>query len=404
MRIRRSRLGLLLTPDRPRACALSSAATIARNIESVQGQTASILAEQERDLMKAFRSRLYTLQGDLEAQRNRADKGASEYIERIRNLEKNLEFQKEQNDKLERAASGYQTEYQRLKNQFAEMSGDREFMLKQLLGSRKETARLQADLASTHDEIATLKAEIDEMRNQASNDRMTRMEMAGRTAPPSSSRVNTAPSRSSGGVMSDEELLRVADGIALGTEPLLSASASSAFTGSGAASSSSIAAAAAVTEARYREIIARLKRLLDGERRALKTTRATLAAEMTATSDAERLLRRAIDDARTQLDRKRGVLQAAAMGETGRSRSPARAQPAHYHLPSNLRLAASQSDVHQTPPADADHGAGDAAYDHLSMLSRAEREALLTGILSQQAVLDHLPRAVFHAKRGKGNG
>jgi hypothetical protein len=41
------------------------------NIEHVQEQTARILQEQERDLLRAFRARLFDLQTELEKEKSR---------------------------------------------------------------------------------------------------------------------------------------------------------------------------------------------------------------------------------------------------------------------------------------------------------------------------------------------
>ena len=46
-------------------------ANILTNIEHVQEQTARILQEQERDLLRAFRARLFDVQTELEKERAR---------------------------------------------------------------------------------------------------------------------------------------------------------------------------------------------------------------------------------------------------------------------------------------------------------------------------------------------
>ena len=51
--------------------------SILGNIEHVQEQTARILAEQERDLLRAFRARLFDVQTELEKEKTRAQEGSS---------------------------------------------------------------------------------------------------------------------------------------------------------------------------------------------------------------------------------------------------------------------------------------------------------------------------------------
>ena len=58
-------------------------ASVIASVDQVHDQTARILQEQEKDLLRAFRSRLTTVQGDLEAQRERADTGVVEYIKQF---------------------------------------------------------------------------------------------------------------------------------------------------------------------------------------------------------------------------------------------------------------------------------------------------------------------------------
>lgn len=66
--------------------------------------------------------------------------------------------------------------------------------------------------------------------------------------------------------------------------------------------------------ARYRDTILRLKRVIDSERRAARGLRAQLTAELASRTDAEVFLRRAIEDAKLQVERKRRALMLAAVG------------------------------------------------------------------------------------------
>lgn len=49
----------------------AGAGAIVTNIDHVQEQTARILQEQERDLLRAFRARLFDLQTELEKEKSR---------------------------------------------------------------------------------------------------------------------------------------------------------------------------------------------------------------------------------------------------------------------------------------------------------------------------------------------
>jgi hypothetical protein len=57
------------------------------NVELVQERTARILQDQERDLLRAFRARLFDVQTELEKEKSKKDDGAGAWIEKSRQLE-----------------------------------------------------------------------------------------------------------------------------------------------------------------------------------------------------------------------------------------------------------------------------------------------------------------------------
>ena len=75
---------------------------IIKNVELVQDRTAKILQEQERDLLRAFRARLFDVQTELEKEKSKKDDGAGAWIEKSRQLEAEVEWAKEVADRLER--------------------------------------------------------------------------------------------------------------------------------------------------------------------------------------------------------------------------------------------------------------------------------------------------------------
>lgn len=75
---------------------------ILRNVELVQNRTASVLKEQENDLLRSFRARLFDVQTELEKEKSKKDDGAAAWIERSRQLESEMEWAKEVADRLER--------------------------------------------------------------------------------------------------------------------------------------------------------------------------------------------------------------------------------------------------------------------------------------------------------------
>ena len=93
-------------------------AQIMKNVDNVQTTTSRILQEQERDLLRAFRARLFDVQNELEKEKSKSEEGASLWIEKNRQLEKDLEWAKEMADRLERVNQQLTQDNTTLKAQF----------------------------------------------------------------------------------------------------------------------------------------------------------------------------------------------------------------------------------------------------------------------------------------------
>jgi chromosome segregation ATPase len=118
---------------------------IINNVALVQDRTARILEEQERDLLRAFRARLFDVQTELEKEKSKKDDGAGAWIERCRQLEAEVEWAKEVSDRLERVNQTLLQENTRLKSQFSSQEEDRNFLIKQLVAVKKDNARLRTE-------------------------------------------------------------------------------------------------------------------------------------------------------------------------------------------------------------------------------------------------------------------
>ena len=59
------------------------------NVDIVQDRTTKILQEQERDLLRAFRARLFDVQTELEQEKSRTDNGATEHIDKLHKVRRN---------------------------------------------------------------------------------------------------------------------------------------------------------------------------------------------------------------------------------------------------------------------------------------------------------------------------
>ncbi|CAN0499742.1 unnamed protein product, partial [Ectocarpus sp. 8 AP-2014] len=168
------------------------------------------------------RARFVNPQTELEKEKTRKDGGDSAWIERTRRTEAELDWAKEMADRLDRVNQGLSRENFRLKSQFKSQEDDRKFLIKQLVAIKKENQSLRQEREAAEASMF----EIQQKALRAQEDMATAM----RTRPASSSSAPNLPGL-----------------------------------GAGAARQSG-----AEADARYKEIIKRLKRLLETERRNLR--------------------------------------------------------------------------------------------------------------------------------------
>jgi hypothetical protein len=343
-------------------------ASIIGGVQQVQQQTATILAEQEKDLLRAFRARLGVVQADLEAQRERADSGVAEYVKRCNALERQLEATRAEADRSERLGAALAKENARLKAACRRMEEDRELIVKQVVEGRRVNAAAESEAAAARRQLEALQAELEDEREQQQLDRMRRLESA--ESAEKSRRAGGGGGGGGGGgagseafapPLTDEDARALASGIALGTEPLAA----------GGQRNATLSGLTVMDEARYRDVIARLKRMLDAERRAARLARLALVADTQARTHAEVFLREAIDEARADVAKKRAELErAAAAGDR-----------------------AAQRQVR-------DQRGGAAARE--PTLTREHRESILSGLLAQDNVLASLAAVAFPSREGGG--
>ena len=229
----------------------------------MQEQTSRILQEQERDLLRAFRARLFDVQTELEKERARAEDGAAVWIEKNRQLEKELEWAKDMADRLDRHNQALAGENSRIKTQFKTQQDDREYLIRQLVAAKKDNVRLRQDNDRLQEDNERLVTEVE----QRKADMAGMMSSGGMGATGSSVAAEGTPS---GGIGSGGE-----------------------------------------AEARYRDVIKRLKRLLDTERRSLRQVRAAYTADLQARSELETLLRTAVDEVRQEISKRRSAAEGA---------------------------------------------------------------------------------------------
>ena len=230
---------------------------ILNNVELVQDRTARILQEQERDLLRAFRARLFDVQTELEKEKSKKEDGAGAWIERCHQLESEVEWAKEVADRLERVNQTLIQENSRLKSQFNSQEEDRNFLIKQLVSVKKDNARLRAEYTAMEVEYVHLQQQI--------KDAALYKDAPGghHHATLGNSTSTTKPGHHGGGAQPKGE-----------------------------------------TEDRYKEVNTRLRRLLADERRNLQQVRQNYAQELKSRTEIEMLLRQCVEDVRKEIARR----------------------------------------------------------------------------------------------------
>ncbi|RYG51014.1 hypothetical protein EON67_04215, partial [archaeon] len=202
----------------------------------------------------------------------------------------------------------------RLKNQFKTQEDDREYLIKQLVAAKKDNARLREDLNVSREDVAALQAEAEQLRIQnAFYEQDAAAAAEGRAAAvqsvqPLAVSLSSEKLGVSVALIGGHESMaartgaaspRASEGIDFGGGDV-DAMVASAMGGGGSLAATG-GTASLEAENRYRDLILRLKKLLDAERKAVRTLRAQLNTELSARSEAEMFLRRAIEDAKIDL-------------------------------------------------------------------------------------------------------
>lgn len=133
---------------------------IVENVELVQDRTAHVLQEQERDLLRAFRARLFDVQTELEKEKGKKDDGAGAWIEKSRQLEAEVEWAKQVADRLERVNQGLVSENSRLKSQSGSQEMDRNNLIKELCAYKKDNSILRAEYVALESESEGLRDQV----------------------------------------------------------------------------------------------------------------------------------------------------------------------------------------------------------------------------------------------------
>mmetsp|Transcript_39555 Transcript_39555/g.123377 ORF Transcript_39555/g.123377 Transcript_39555/m.123377 type:complete len:439 (+) Transcript_39555:115-1431(+) len=118
--------------------------SVVAGLECIQNNTAKILQDQEKDLMRAFRARLQEVSKDLEAQRSRKGEDSTQLLQRHRRVVSELHEAQELASTFDKKNQQLVAENQKLQEKLRTREDDRQALLRELVLSKKEVARLKA--------------------------------------------------------------------------------------------------------------------------------------------------------------------------------------------------------------------------------------------------------------------
>lgn len=263
---------------------------IQSSVAQVQERTTGILQEQEKDLLRAFRARLYDVQTELEKEKNKTDDGAAAWIEKAKQLEAESDWTKEMADRLDRLNQSLTRENLRLKNQFTSQENDREYLVQQLVAVKKDNVRLRDEhLVMTHAHDELLKAQHHQNQNHQTVLPLMHHHPTTNNMKPSTSSSSLSPTTTITTTHHHHHQMNIEQQPSRPHTSSPSSSATLKFTD------------AESNTNRYKEIIKRLKKILEVERRNLKQVRQAYTSELQERSELETFLRQCIEDLRVDI-------------------------------------------------------------------------------------------------------
>lgn len=131
---------------------------ILQSMDAIHDRSASALKEQEADLLRAFRAKLYDVQVNLESEKGRNVDGSLEWLDRARTLGKELSWSREEAWRLDKANQVLTEENGHLRSQAQSAKDDQRFLLKQMVAVKRENQALR-DAVALQPAVAAARAE-----------------------------------------------------------------------------------------------------------------------------------------------------------------------------------------------------------------------------------------------------
>jgi len=234
-------------------------------LELIQGNTARILQDQEKDLMRAFRARIQDLNKELKTKENMKGDYSAELQARHRRVLHELHAAQELAQIFDKKNRSLQGDNQRLQERLRTREDDRQAVMKELVAARRENKRLNNEVEELTDA---------RLREQKAGSQME-------------ATASSAPQRDG------QEGMKPPHGIDYNANRIYE------------------------RDLQRREEVQRLRRALEAERRANAGLQRQLNNFLASRSECEILLRGALDDVKHEIRRRR-----AAAAQEGDRRTP----------------------------------------------------------------------------------
>jgi myosin heavy subunit len=116
---------------------------IVKSLDQIQNNTASLLQDQEKELMRAFRARLTDLTRELETQQSKKGDYSAELQARHRRVLSELDHSQALAQDFDKKNQRLQQENQKLREKLRTREDDRQCLLREVMVSKREVARLK---------------------------------------------------------------------------------------------------------------------------------------------------------------------------------------------------------------------------------------------------------------------
>lgn len=227
--------------------------SVVMGLQSIQSNTAKILQDQEKDLMRAFRARLQEVSKDLEATRKGKGDAGTELQMRHRRVVAELHEAQELAQTFDKKNEQLKADNQKLLEKLRTREDDRQCLLRELVLSKKENARLKAQVKDGSAGAAASTSEQGQART-GSADKLQK--------PFSQKQIEQARLQQTHNKQYEREV-------------------------------------------KYREAITQLKRMVEAERRTVRSLKQQQADMMQQRTEIEVLLRQCLDDVKAEIMRHR---------------------------------------------------------------------------------------------------